>query len=189
MPLALASSKEILITAKSLISHLVSNRFESEGKEWTDHNFSRLRSFFKAETEVSFYHRPRTGMTEESKEFMWDFLAIQSNGGILLAAESEQAQRQSKGLEHDFEKLLYVFAPLRILISKAATIEEAQQLASSLGEYAKGCCLHFNPGSVFILLFDLWGRDAGSVAYYWQSGGDPSKLELEEIRFDGPLLL
>ena len=186
MSLDLSSKADILDAANQLISHLSSTRKESRGREWTEHNFTRLRGFFSSHPDVTCYHRPRSGVNDEPNEFMWDFLAIQSNGSILLAAESEQNHKDRTGLKHDFEKLLYVFAPIRLYVSKAETVEEAKMLASSLVGYAKGCCLHFNPGSVFILHFDLW-HDAGSVSYRWQSEGEPPALKSEEIDFGKPI--
>jgi hypothetical protein len=186
MSIDLSSSAKILDYSNRLISHLSDRRLESRGKVWTDHNFSRLRSLFETNPDVVCYHRPRAGTDDKTSEFMWDFLAIQSNGGILLAAESEQNHLDAAGLKHDFEKLLYVFAPVRLLVAKARTKQEAASLALSLAEYAKGSCLHFNPGSAFILHFDLWNH-AGSVSYLWQSKGEPTKLEPEEIDFGKPI--
>ena len=102
-----------------------------------------------------------------------------------MAAESEQAVHTStdvQALKHDFEKLLYVYSPIRILITKAKDLQHAEELADTLAEYADGCCLTFNPGASFILHFGLY-NGAGNVSYHWQSAGEPNALRSEKIAF------
>lgn len=181
VPIDLTSRDKIAEAAQGLIKYLKVSRLESRGQEWTDHNFSRLRAYFEGNTHITCHHKARAGFQDEPHEFMWDFLAISSIGGIVLAAESEQDHRKGQDLKHDFEKLLYVFSPLRLFISKAKSVDEAEALAASLSQYAKGCCLHFNPGSAFVLHFDLW--NTGSIAFLWQSDGEPAKLGSETVSF------
>jgi len=186
MPYDLTSSASIKSVAKQLANLLVDTRLESQGPEWTNHNFTRLEKFFEKDAGVTCYYNSAKDSVDSRREFVWDFLAIKSNGGILLAAESEQHHKEGIGFRHDFEKLLYVFSPIRLYITKAKTKEEAELLSHSLADYARGCCAHFNPGSVFILHFDLW-NDSGSVTYLWQSKGEPVALESEEISFGEPV--
>ena len=87
------------------------------------------------------------------------------------------------GLKHDFEKLLYVYSPIRILITKAKDRHHAQTLADELTSYAESCCLTFNPGASFILHFGLYD-DAGNVSYHWQCKGEPKVLVPEKIAFE-----
>lgn len=155
---------------------------DATSDEWTQEVFGRLDKFARSENSaLKTYYRDHS----EKAEFLWDFLAVAPETGIFLVAESEQAignERQITALKHDFEKLLYVYSPLRILVTKARNRDHAGELVQTLESYAHGCCLAFNPGAVFILHFGLW-NDSGNVSYLWQSKGEPSELGPEPIHF------
>ena len=105
--------------------------------------------------------------------------------GILLAAESEQEAHNAEtvtALKHDFEKLLYVYAPLRVLVCKARNDDEAAQLVADLKAYALGCCQTFNPGAVFLIHIPLWSKQ-GTLNYVWQSDGNPNPSKSESMEF------
>ena len=175
------SSAEIRKCAEELIAYLRDLQ-DATGKDWTNENFRRLEAFAQSKNpDLKSYYR-RQG---EKSEFLWDFIASSSEAGIFLAAESEQAVHTSAdvvALKHDFEKLLYVYSPIRMLITKARDQHHAQELADDLSAYAHGCCLTFNPGSSFVLHFGLW-NGAGNVSYLWQSAGEPSPVSSEKIAF------
>jgi hypothetical protein len=175
------SSVEIRQCANELIAYLQDLQ-DAQGKDWTDENFRRLEAFAhsKNPTLKSYYRKKG-----EKAEFLWDFIASGIEEGIFLAAESEQEVHNAAhvvALRHDFEKLLYVYSPIRILITKAKDRRHAQDLAEDLAIYAAGCCLMFNPGASFILHFGLY-NGAGNVSYHWQSAGEPKDLVSEKIVF------
>lgn len=176
------SSAEIRKCAEELIAYLRDLQ-DARGKDWTDENFRRLDAFAQSKNpELKSYYRKQG----ESSEFLWDFIASGLEVGIFLAAESEQAVHTTAhvvALKHDFEKLLYVYSPIRILIAKAKDQHHAQELAYDLAAYAQGCCLTFNPGASFILHFGLYSG-AGNVSYHWQSAGEPKTLVPEKIVFE-----
>lgn len=153
------------------------------GDAWTLENFRRLDAFTREKNPtLTSYHRKHP----ENAEFLWDFIAVAPQVGVFLAAESEQesvSEEQVRLLKHDFEKLLYVYSPIRVLITKASDPNHAAKLAGDLTSYAQGCCLAFNPGAVFILHFCLW-NGAGNISYLWQSSGEPAKPKMESIRFE-----
>jgi hypothetical protein len=175
-------ASEIRQCANELIEYLA-DLPDAKGDPWTQENFRRLDEFARRKNPAieSYYLKH-----SEKKEFLWDFIASSAEAGIFIAAESEQAvadEGKVTGLKHDFEKLLYVYSPIRILITKARNAGHAKELSEKLAEYAHGCCLSFNPGSVFILHFGLW-YDEGTVSYIWQSEGEPKPAVPERLAFE-----
>jgi len=180
----LRSSKQIRDSAQRLAKRLEDEYKDHTGEEWTKHIFKLLTDFCSVEfkqKKLAFFHNHHP---EGRNEFMWDFLAVADDGGILLAAESEQHYNTAaeRGLRHDFGKLLYVYAPLRALIYKAKDEDAAERLRVELTEYANACCTNFNPGSVFLLHCCLW-HGKGSHTYLWQSAGEPAELRKESLDF------
>lgn len=175
------SSAEVRKCALELIADLQDLQ-DARGPDWTDENFRRLEAFAQSRNpELKSYYRKRG----EKKEFLWDFIASGLKTGIFLAAESEQAVHTASdvvALKHDFEKLLYVYSPIRILITKAKDRQHAQVLADELATYAQDCCLVFNPGASFILHFGLY-NGAGNVSFHWQSAGEPEAISPEKMTF------
>jgi hypothetical protein len=111
------TAAEIRRCADELIAAL-SDLPDATGDAWTQENFRRLDAFarLKNPTLTSYYRKHF-----EKTEFLWDFIAAAPEVGIFLAAESEQAvadESQVTALKHDFEKLLYVYSPIRILITR-----------------------------------------------------------------------
>ena len=101
-----------------------------------------------------------------------------------MAAESEQwttGTGKECDLNHDFEKLLYVFAPLRILICTTKDVGSSKTLLKKLTDYANGCCVNFNPGAALLIHFRF--NIGGSVTSLWQSAGDPVSKSIEPIDF------
>lgn len=155
------------------------------GGAWTEQVFEQLREFCVHDLQLQRTECFHKNHPDGQNEFVWDFIAVRRNTGILLAAESEQATRKAgevTDLKHDFEKLLYVFAPLRVLICKAVDGEHLKSLIEALIAYADGCCTNFNPGAAFLLHFRLpGGKD--SRTYIWQSKGYPNQLSIESLKF------
>ena len=188
----LLSREDIHAAAVSLARHLEKHYEDVRegeyltGRRWTEHVFEMLRNFCESELGLNpssdcFHQYHPDGKIE----FLWDFIGTSLDRGVILAAESEQATTsdpQIISLQHDFGKLLYVFAPIRLLICKSKSREHSAMLLDRITEYAKGCCLNFNPGATFVIHFCLH-QDAGAHSYLWQSAGAPNRPEMEPIAF------
>ena len=180
----LSSRTEILDAAKQLASILAFGYQDSKGKPWTDDIFRRLCDFSREYLEVDpttacFHKRHSHGKAE----FLWDFLAMGFDSEVLLVAESEQRTEDGtplKLLRHDFEKLFYAYAPLRLLVCKAKDQTEARKLMLDLESYM-GSVVRL-PGAILVLHFCFW-HDAGTSTYFWQSTGDPIPRVSEKITF------
>jgi len=181
----LTSRREIFETAQLLAKHLEAEYKDSQGSEWTNHIFAELRNFSRRELgleDTDCFHKNHP---DGKGEFLWDFIAVSPRGRTLLVTESEQTTHSTgaeRGLKHDFSKLLYVYAPIRVLICKAKDALHAESLVDELKAYAHDCCISFNPGSVFLLHFCLW-HDQRSRNYIWQSEGHPSEVREETLKF------
>jgi hypothetical protein len=171
----LDTTEDIAAAAEHLAEHLKMARAHYLGEAWTPYIFQQLRKF----CEVEFHLEPLSdcfhkGHPDQKGEFIWDFIATYQQRGILLAAECEQWTKtigQVQDLKHDFGKLLYVFAPLRLLVCKAQDISKAKSLLVELTSYANGCCQNFNPGAAFLIFFWCEGEPT-SYVYVWQ-GKEP----------------
>jgi hypothetical protein len=183
----------ILKTAKLLASKLQLERSDLDGARWTAKNFNLLRVFCQQQWGINpktdCFHKKRKGHPSDLNEFLWDFIATTKERGILLAAESEQkshTKRDQTGLNHDFEKLLYVFAPIRLLIVKGKAKDESD-IVAGLQRYIGGCCQNFNPGSVFLIHYRCWTTkddpQVKSSTYYWQADGKPKTHKTTDLKF------
>jgi hypothetical protein len=85
-------------------------------------------------------------------------------------------------LRHDFDKLLYVYTSLRVLVYKATDQDAADRLRDELTQHARESYTNFNPGSVFLLHCRLWQK--GSRTYFWQSKGEPAAIGKESLDFE-----
>jgi len=143
-------------------------------------------------SETSCYYH---GHPDGKGEFLFDFTAFRGDTGMVIAGESEQytySQPQKESLMHDFEKLLYVYAPIRVLICKSKDQAVSSELIEELTQYGHRCCRSFNPGAVFLIHFRLWFWQNGSekkssYSYIWQSAGKPYETTEETLSFE-PLL-
>jgi hypothetical protein len=192
MPSLLATAEDIRQTAEKLATCLNGSHGGETGYDWTNKNFELLRNFCQESLDLD----PTTDCFHKNhpngkREFLWDFLAVKKERGVLLVAESEQYANSPSteiDLKHDFEKLLYIYAPIRVLLCKSRDEEHRKRLLCGLTAYANGCCLNFNPGSVFLLHFDMRRNETAEalagITYIWQSKGNPQKeIVLEDLCF------
>jgi hypothetical protein len=146
---------------------------------WTAQNFKALDNFSPTGTKLKRFHK------DSKSEFLWDYLACDDKQGIYLVAESEKAtgtrDYESFPLNHDFEKLLYVFAPLHLMICHAESPQDAKRIARKLSSYARRCSSNFPSGSAFILYCRV--KTGDNIHYSWQAKGQPKSTSLEPIRF------
>ena len=167
----LDSRAAVKAEAERLIRHLQQEPIDS-AKSWTCHNFDALDKFGPSGFSLKRFHAKR------ESEFLWDYIASDDNQGIYLVAESEKQtgtrDAEKVPLRHDFEKLLYVFAPLRLMLCKATDADDAKRIATDLCKYAQGCCANFPPGSAFILYCRVSGGE--DISDFWQAPGDPQPM-------------
>jgi hypothetical protein len=170
------SSQECRNLAKKLIDFLrerIGNTNERRG--WTKRNICLLQRFADQEGFASFPDR-REGRAE--KQFLWDYVAYAEGRGLVLVAESEHdnGTKDKEEFQRDFEKLLYVRSPLKLMLCWAKSVEKAREILS----WVKRCmeppsneptCTEFSPAEVFILFCTC--SDKQDFVYQLQIGGEP----------------
>jgi hypothetical protein len=171
------TAQSYLETAENLIAHLQAtlNNTKTQ-KQWTDGNLDALRNFTFLGFDVKQYPTPaRDIATERKGEFLWDYIAYAQGFGILLAAESEWRENHidPQGLKHDFEKLLYVKSPLKIMMCRRNHRNDGATIAGMLSMYAREACSNYSPGEVFILYCVGWLADdsRNDEVFLWQVPG------------------
>ena len=173
------SAEQNLELASELIAYLRSNiKNTSRQLEWSQRNFNLLRSF-------AFIHGARGLPTEgKDREFLWDFVAYKQGSGILLAAESEHST-ESKELTYDFEKLLYVRSPLKLMMCRITSKTDADNIKKWLSDWMLGSCTEYSAGEVFIIYCVWWDEGAGNrdIAFVFQIPGNPNHVTIKEPKF------
>jgi len=189
----LDSREAITRKAHELIKHLDTElKYDHNSGEWTRANFNALCSFTSIRPEFQyFYSEKESDGKRKRSEFLWDFIAYQQGKGIFLVAESEQETKDKNGkredLRNDFEKLLYVHAPLKLMICKTDTYDDAETLADDLSKYAREACQHFDPGSVLLLYCRTSKqKKEKNGAFLWQSPGEPTAIAYEPLVLSTP---
>jgi hypothetical protein len=183
------TSESYLETAEALIRHLRGQlKNTTRQKEWTDGNLDALRSFDFKGYKVTNYPTPARDVPADRKmEFLWDFIAYASGFGILLAAESEWKDLSSDptGLRHDFEKLLYVKSPLKLMMCRRNNKNSGVSIAKDLSKYAHGVCSNYSSGEVFILYCVGWLEDdaRNDEVFLFQIAGPVTPCSLTEFNF------
>jgi len=176
------SAPDIKKLAEKLVRHLhgkLENTHDRKG--WSGRNFKVLTEFFRPHGIACF-------PGEDGPQFLWDFVGYVNGRGILIAAESELSREQGE-VEYDFEKLLYVRSPIKLVLcrlratSGAEAEEEAKSICSSLRNFMNSTCKNYSPGEVFILYCVWWAIDGGpnrDIAYTLQVHGDPICQPLDD---------
>jgi len=183
------TSTSYLNTAIELIEHLRQNLSNTKTqKQWTDGNLNALREFKFDGYEVSRYPTPAHDNPNERKvEFLWDYVAYASGFGILLAAESEWRENHidPSGLKHDFEKLLYVKSPIKLMMCRRNSRNDGSVIADVLNEYARSVCSNYSPGEVFILYCVGWlSEDSrNDEVFVWQVPGSVVSCDNQQFEF------
>lgn len=148
---------------------------------WGLQNFEALREFSRRRGAHSFPDR-KIG----EAEFLWDFVAYAPGRGILIAAESEYNKKPSE-LKHDFEKLLYVRSPIKLMICRMEAESEAEGIQSLLQAFAESTCKEYSPAEIFIVYCVWWGEteeDNRDFAYMLQLEGKPMHRPICNERFE-----
>lgn len=109
------NAAEISALGDLLIAHLKTTPDTQGQQDWTSANLISLRAFTGHGFEVR--HYPPSPESNQKDAFLWDYIAYKQGAGMLIVAESEHNNRDTSGLKHDFEKLFYAIAPIKLLCS------------------------------------------------------------------------
>ena len=176
-----ASGAEIKQLGVLLIEHLRTIPDTHEQKEWTSANLKALRTFRMPNSDLQ--HFPPSPDSNQKNAFLWDYIAYQQGHGILVVAESEHNYKDVDGLKHDFEKLFYAIAPIKLFMFIGHREQEVDQrtdtIVAKLRAYMTECCSRFMPGELYILYCRTWKRDdgnSGDRAYFLQIPGEPGDI-------------
>lgn len=110
----------------------------------------------------------RNHRKQKHGEFLVDFLwfAVRSRGGTSFAMESELSDN---GLEHDFEKLLWLKSPLKLMVCRDIDLK-GRDPGARLAEYAEQNQLYLK--GEFYMLFVFGTEKKNNRAYYYVSPQD-----------------
>ena len=179
-PSTAVGTKELAVR---LVQHLKASLRDTHSRdEWTSRNFDALRSFDSGGYELR--HLPDHGSYRKGA-FLWDYVGYQENSGILIAAESEFDRSKNK-LGEDFDKLLYVRAPIKVFLCWLDKDRgDFEGLRNELTEWIRTCSCYF-PGEIFILYCRTWaGPDGNDDRVYWiQIEGEPCYRDSGTRKFE-----
>jgi hypothetical protein len=178
------SAHDIKALAKELVQFLRDNiKNTKTRKEWSDQNFRLLRKFSETH-ELASSPDKDTG----EKEFLWDFVGYLQSRGLVIVAESEHDNKTKdrKEFQHDFEKLLYVRSPVKLMLCWAKNINKAEEILTWVKECMPSpdkepTCTEFSPGEVFILYCTC--SDKQDFVYWMQINGEPMHRAIEDEKF------
>jgi hypothetical protein len=184
--LSISTREEYRDFAKDLVDFLrehIGNTNERKG--WTKRNICLLQRFADKNGFTSFPDK-RGGKTE--RQFLWDYVAYSPYRGLVIVAESEHDNRtkDKKVFQHDFEKLLYVRSPVKLMLCWAKTKKKAEQILSWVGACMKPpsqkpTCTEFSPAEVFILYCTC--SDKQDFVYWLQIDGKPMHRAIKDEVF------
>lgn len=138
------SAAGALQLAKELVGFLKSGiRNTHERVEWTQRNLRLLTEFAQAMEAESFPSPPGTPLHLRRSQFLWDFIAYRPKMGILLAAESEH-QNDLGSILDDFEKLFYVRSPVKLMMCRVRSEEEAIAVRDRAQAHMEHTCIWYS---------------------------------------------
>jgi hypothetical protein len=182
------SAKEIEKLGMELVKHLrISLTDTTDRKEWSKRNFTALRSFTPIGHEIQCFPSPASDGKERKAEFLWDFIAYVQRKGILIAVESEWENGHIESIQGDFDKLLYVRSPIKLMICRVDENKvKSSVVCERIFKYMNDCCSEFSPGEMFILYCRKWSNADGSngdIVYKLQVCGEPMHQGITTERF------
>jgi hypothetical protein len=170
------------------LSNFLHERIENTSfrDKWSNRNFELLREFSETKG-ADCFPDPKTG----ERQFLWDFIAYVPERGILIAAESEFDKRR-KEIEHDFEKLLYLRSPIKLMMCRMKSEADAEEIRLWLEDVAISTCKEYSPAEVFVVYCVWWSEPGGGnrdFAYNLQISGKPMHRAIctekfERVHFD-----
>lgn len=152
---------------------------------WTSRNICLLQQFADKKGLGSFPDK-RGGKAE--KQFLWDYVAYASGRGLVIVAESEHDNKvkDRAAFQHDFEKLLYVRSPVKLMLCWAKNKGKAEELYGWVSEFMRPVsgnptCTEFSPAEVFVLYCTC--SDKQDFVYWLQIQGQPMHRAIENEVF------
>lgn len=183
------SAHDALELADQLVRFLKSRIRDTHHQgEWSQRNFALLREFAQqSEINAECYPSAKDVPPEQrAKQFLWDFIAYKPKTGIVLAVESEHGDDKNSVLE-DFEKLLYVRSPVKLMMCRVGGEEGALKIKDWAQEFMEQTCTWYSPGEVFVLYCVWWsglGQENRDFAYRLQIGGEFDYRGISTERFE-----
>ena len=180
------SANEIAEVAHQLVVHLEKslNRVQTQDI-WGKTNFVTLRAFKTHKFKLISYPRPSKDKSKRRAEFLWDYIGYVKGKGIFIAAESEW-ENTAVRIKEDFEKLLYVRSPIKVMICRVDDTKNAASIRNYLRKYMDNCCTEFSPAEYFILYCRTSGpprKGKRDVAFGLQIKGAPAHCGLGDGQF------
>jgi hypothetical protein len=173
--------------SRELIEHLRQGiRDTSRQDEFGQRNFALLREYAAKHGAESYPSAKDSPPELKAAQFLWDFIACQPQKGILLAAESEHDNKKNAILE-DFEKLLYVRSPLKLMMCRVNGEKQATEIKDWLQEFMQKTCTWYTPGEVYVLYCVYWSGTNGEnrdYAFRLQLNGQLEYASLTSERFE-----
>jgi hypothetical protein len=167
--------------ATTLVNALREGRGDTKNqREWSDRNFEVLKEFARKHDADSFPDK-----TNRNKQFLWDFIGYIEQRGLLIAAESEW-KKQPDEIQHDFEKLLYVKSPIKLMMCRINKESEAEEIRSRLQHFMETTCTEYSSGEVYVIYCVWWAgkeKENRDVAYWLQIEGDPTHVPISNVKF------
>ena len=182
------SAEEIEKLAMELVKHLRLNLTDTKNrKEWSERNFTALRSFTSIGQSIQCFPSPASDGKERIPEFLWDYIAYVQGKGILIAVESEYDNGYTESILGDFDKLLYVRSPIKLMICRVDEERvKSSDVCKRIFDYMNDCCSEFSPGEIFIIYCRKWSNADGSngdIVYQLQVSGEPMHRGIGSERF------
>jgi hypothetical protein len=120
---------------------------------------------------------------KKNKEFLLDYLWWQKGKGTLLAVESEISDKSRRGMQHDFEKLLYWKSPLKLFIVRPGKKTDANNIKEVLNDYYRSDLrVPLLPGETYLLFVFPPGKKKGS-AFIFESTTYAAKLKFRTLKW------
>jgi hypothetical protein len=153
------SANDALALSDRLVKFLKRGVHNTHGQEeWTQRNFELLRAFAEEIDAQSYPSAKNAPPEEKAKQFLWDFIAHQPDKGISIAVESEH-NSSKKAILEDFEKLLYVRSPVKLMMCRVAGEPDALRIRGWAQKFMEQKCTRYSPGEVFVLYCLYWSGE------------------------------
>lgn len=155
-------------------------------REWTQRNIRFLRQFARKKKVQSFPSAEGKTGKRRAKQFLWDYIAHQYGNGIVIAAESEH-KNDKHSILYDFDKLLYVRSPVKLMMCRVRSEREALKIRRWAQRFMENKCKWYSPSEVFVLYCVWWsghGHDNRDFAYFLQIKGECNYCGITTERFE-----
>ena len=114
-------------------------------------NIGRARGF-------KVFHGPCSGLSTDGCEFLLDLIWYSDDGGIEMGAECEW--KEAEDVFYDFRKLVYVKAPLKVLVYWAyRKRDDGEDVRQRIERYMKQYTRHVAGEQYVFLEFGAYGDD------------------------------